>query len=336
MTFHDSIPVWIDCDPGTDDTFAILLALYHKRFNVLGISTVHGNVLLDSTTHNALGLLELLNIPYDSVKVYAGSDRPLVKPPREAKDIHGPTGLGDIDLPVNPHHKPANDMDYIEAIKQAIENYPDELCLVCTGPLTNIVRVFKKYPDLKEKVKLISIMGGGKGIGNVTPFAEFNFYCDPHAASFVVSDPVLSNKIVLAPLNITHKAIATKEIQRKVYNEELENSMLRLTFYKILMFFAKSYAGRPEFIEGPPVHDPLAVFLLLPMLEGSNKYDFKYLRRKIDVITEGEKEGSVIFTNTNLADGINEKDGVYIGLDINVKEFWDYVLDSLALADTHK
>lgn len=197
-----SIPLWLDCDPGTDDAFAILLAVFHPRFKLLGISTVHGNAPLKSTTHNTLALLEVLKVK--NIPVYKGESKPLVKDPYFAFYAHGKSGMGGANLPENISSKPANDKTYMEAIRDAILEYPDEICIAATGTFTNMSKLFEKYPELRGKVKYLTIMGAGFGIGNVTPYAEFNCYVDPEAANNLFHDEVLRNKIIVNGLNITH------------------------------------------------------------------------------------------------------------------------------------
>lgn len=327
------IPVWLDCDPGNDDAFAILLAAFHPQFKLVGISTVHGNAPLSMTTHNALGLLEVLGLEQNEVKVYAGAEVPLVKKPHYALDVHGKSGIGGAQLPENPRIAVSDNKDYLTAMKDAIEAYNGQLCIVATGTLTNLAHLFQKWPQLKQSVKLISIMGGAFDLGNATKYAEFNFYADPHAAQFIVEDPQLSYKTVLAPLNYTHKSIANLVTRSKLYNPENSelNSNLRLTFHKILMFYYSSYIKNPAFIDGPPVHDPLALFLVIKMLalvNGERPSKFEYHRVDIKVVVDGEHEGeSVACGNSEL--------GVVVGDSTDFGEFWSYVETALRNADHH-
>ena len=70
-------PIVIDCDPGIDDAFALLLAIASPELDLRGVTTVAGNQTLERTTENALGVLELAGRP--DVPVAAGADRPLVQ-----------------------------------------------------------------------------------------------------------------------------------------------------------------------------------------------------------------------------------------------------------------
>ncbi|ABN66847.2 uridine nucleosidase (uridine ribohydrolase) [Scheffersomyces stipitis CBS 6054] len=333
MTVGEKIPIWLDCDPGNDDAFAILLALFDPRFELLGISTVHGNAPLSYTTHNALSLLDSLGVEPGTVKVYAGSETPLVNAPQSAPEIHGTTGIGGVEFPEVTKNKVATDVGYLEAMKQAILSHENELCLVCTGTLTNVSKLITECPAIIPKIRYVSIMGGAFNLGNVTPYAEFNFYADPHAAKHVLAE--LGPKIILSPLNITHKATATESIRNQMYDSEdpHRNSDIRNMFYSILMFFSHSYIKKYGITEGPPVHDPLALYCLLPFLQQDKDYKYKYLRRKVSVITEGEHSGESILLNGNSDSSVEEEDGVYIGQDIDVDQFWRTVLRAVNVAD---
>lgn len=328
-----TVPIWLDCDPGTDDAFAILLALFHPQFKLLGISTVYGNAPIESTTRNTLGLLQILGI--NDVPVYMGENTPLVRIPRYALDIHGDSGLGGATLPEELTLKPQL-TKYYDAMKDAILAHPHEICLVGVGTYTNIAILFKKYPELKPLVKYISVMGGAFEMGNNTKYAEFNVISDPHAANQLFHDEELMNKIIVNGLNITHTAMANESVRKRIYNPEGDNnSELRKTFYDILNFYYKNYKSRKDFI-GPPLHDPLAVFNVLPMLDDGHDYNFEYIRRRITANEDpnDEREGETVFVNgSRISDPGNEPNGTIIGKKVDIDLFYEYVLEALDLAD---
>ncbi|EMG47141.1 URH1 Uridine nucleosidase [Candida maltosa Xu316] len=326
------IPIWLDCDPGNDDAFAILLSLFDPRFDLLGITTVHGNAPLHMTTHNTLGLLDLLQT-YNKVKVYSGSEVPLKTPPVYALNVHGANGLGGIEFPEKTTNQVCHDLDYLEAMKQTIDAYSGNICLVCTGALTNIAKLVDKYPEIKSKLKYVSIMGGSFGFGNITSYAEFNFHSDPHAAKIVVDK--LSSKIILSPLNFTHKVIATKNIRQSVYDfaNEKRNSYVRSVFHSILISYAAVYA-QMGLLDGPPIHDPLAVYSLLPFVTGNfDEYGYVCCKKKIEVMVDSEHAGQTVFKDDDDDDG--DGAAVYIGEKLDNKKFWDSILLSLKSADLH-
>ncbi|ODV82006.1 nucleoside hydrolase [Suhomyces tanzawaensis NRRL Y-17324] len=324
MTIHQKIPLWLDCDPGNDDVFAILLAIFSPRFQLLGISTVHGNASVKATTKNALGLLDVLKV--DDVKVYQGLEKPLVNAPKYAAHVHGKTGVGGAVLPENPTVQESTDMSYLDAMKKAILDHENEIVVACTGTMTNLSKLISQYPELKAKIRYVAAMGGCIDGGNVTPYAEFNFNADPHAASHVVQE--LGDKIILAPLNITHTAMALEPVRQRMYQADSElDSPIRKLFYDVVMFFYDKYQIRYGPMAGPPVHDPLALFLVQAFIDDDEKYNFVYERRKMEVIEEGEREGSSVI--------VEGEGGVYIGKSINVDMFWDSVLQALADAVKH-
>lgn len=197
-------PVWMDVDTGTDDAVAILALHKLDCTEIIGISTVCGNSGLENSYRNTRSLNTVCRSSYP---VYRGADKPLVREPFHALAVHGKNGLGDIIVPL-----PENETEYHEAAWEALykaaREYKGKLKLIATGPLTNIAIAFTEYPDLKDYLDTILIMGGATREGNVTPCAEFNFYADPEAASIVLKAGV---PVVLCPLDVTEKALLTPE-----------------------------------------------------------------------------------------------------------------------------
>lgn len=197
------IPVWIDCDPGVDDAMALLLAGRLEELELVGISTVNGNVPLAVDTENALRLRELfgLNCP-----IYAGADRPLLRPCEPGDSFHGPDGLGGATLP--PAQGQVEALPAWDALHEAARRYAGELVLLAVGPLTNVAIALGKYSDLPELLRRTVIMGGSATRGNCTPCAEFNIWADPEAAQAVLRAP---GEKVLFPLEATEAAYLTQE-----------------------------------------------------------------------------------------------------------------------------
>ncbi|KAJ4296027.1 hypothetical protein N0V88_004729 [Collariella sp. IMI 366227] len=119
------IPVWLDCDPGHDDTFAILLAAYHPALRLLGISTVFGNASLEKTTHNATSILTSISAA-STIPVFIGASHALSRPTMHAPtDIHGDSGLdGTLLLPPPPI--PVTTTPAIDAAYAALKSCPQE------------------------------------------------------------------------------------------------------------------------------------------------------------------------------------------------------------------
>lgn len=304
------ISIWLDCDTGHDDAFAILLAAYNPKVKLLGISTVYGNASLSNTTYNTLAILKAIG--REDIPVYAGASKPFCREPASAPDIHGESGLdGTTCLPA-PTQESVITNTAVEAMYNAlIATTKETSWLVLTGALTNSALLFAIHPDLAEHLAGVSIMGGaigggftdaplgalageGERFGNWTPWAEFNIYLDPESAHSVLIHPVIRTKTTLIPLDLTHQFIATVDVQQTALHghnhtvdgtDQVSLPTVRKLFFEILTFFARTYAEVFGLTDGPPLHDPLAVAAVFaPELFSDNGGE----RFEVTVITEGE------------------------------------------------
>ncbi len=259
-----SLPIIIDTDPGQDDAVALLLALASPdELDVVGITSVAGNVPLELTTRNCLMLTELAD--RTDVPVYGGCDAPMVRPLITAEYVHGQSGIDGANLP-----EPSIVVAEGHAVDFIIEAIMSSGAMtVCTlGPLTNIGVALQKEPAIASRIDQLVLMGGGffEG-GNTTPAAEFNIYVDPEAAATVFTSGI---PLVMMPLDVTHQALT---------------SPARLEAFRALGNAAgRSVVGMLEFMErfdmdrygsyGGPVHDPCVIaYLLEPdLFSGRNCY----------------------------------------------------------------
>ncbi len=251
----------IDTDPGQDDAAAIMLAFGSAdELEVLGITTVAGNVPLSLTARNARILCELCG--RTDVKVFAGADAPLSRPLVTAEHVHGKTGLDgpDLDEPT----MPLQDMHAVDFIVETIRNAPSGTVTLCTlGPLTNVALALQKAPDLAGRMAEIIMMGGGffEG-GNITPAAEFNVYVDPEAADIVFRSGV---PIVMMPLDVTHKVLT---LRSRVEKLRAIGTPPALALVAMLEFFER-FDVEKYGSDGGPLHDPTVIaYLLRPDLFG--------------------------------------------------------------------
>jgi inosine-uridine nucleoside N-ribohydrolase len=240
-------PVILDVDPGHDDAVAIMLACGAPELDLLAVTTVAGNVPLQKTTRNALRILSLIG--HTSVPVAAGASSPLHRPLHTAEDIHGESGLDGPEIPdasFEPDGRAATDL-----IAETLKEAPEPVTLIPTGPLTNVATFLREYPELKERVARISLMGGSIGPGNTTPAAEFNVYVDPEAAREVFESGL---PITMSGLDITHQADAGPA-EREALREL---GRVGVVVAELLEFFAANYESTFGF-DAPPLHDPVAV-----------------------------------------------------------------------------
>lgn len=170
----------IDTDTASDDAVALIMALRWPDVEVEAITTVAGNVPVEQATKNALYTVELCG---KDVPVYKGADRPLLREAVTATWFHGNDGLGDMNYPAAKRQAEAK--HGVQALIDTIRANPG-IVLVTLGPLTNIALAVREAPDIVGNVSRCVIMGGAANtIGNVTPAAEYNIWCDPEAARIV-------------------------------------------------------------------------------------------------------------------------------------------------------
>ena len=162
-----------------------MMALAGDNVEVIGVSTVSGNVSLDQVSMNVLRLLSFLG--YGHIPVYAGAHRPLVEPARDASGVHGSNGLGDVALP--PAGRKLETVSAPEGLYRAVREHPGT-AVVALGPLTNIACTIVLHPDFHECIDRLYIMGGAVDRGNVTRYAEFNIAADPEAAEIVFTSGI--------------------------------------------------------------------------------------------------------------------------------------------------
>lgn len=197
--------VLIDTDPGIDDAVAILYALASPKFEVLGITTVAGNIGIGRTTRNAGRILALMG--REDIPVHAGAAGPLARKGFEVAEIHGADGLGGVEFPMPA--VPAKD-DAVGFLARTLLREPaSEVVLMVLGPMTNIARLFREHPVAARRVNRIIAMGGAlRDKGNIGPRSEFNMAADPEAADIVLGSGL---PIVLVPLDVTRQVRATPD-----------------------------------------------------------------------------------------------------------------------------
>lgn len=245
----------IDCDPGQDDAVALLLAFASPdELDLLGITTVGGNVPLELTQRNARMMCDVAG--KQDVPVYAGCAEPLVRPLQTAEMIHGETGINGLDV-----FEPATPLQSEHAVEFIIDTLlhadSESVTLVPTGPLTNIATAINKEPAILSRVEQIVLMGGAmREGGNSTPSAEFNILVDPHAADIVFR---CGRPITAMGLDVSHQVLSTEERVERI--KALDNPVATATA-GMLSFFdrfdTKKYASR-----GAPLHDPCTIAWLL-------------------------------------------------------------------------
>ncbi|MBE9110349.1 nucleoside hydrolase [Nodosilinea sp. LEGE 07298] len=243
----------IDCDPGVDDAIALLLAFASPaEFDLLGITTVAGNVPLALTAANARRICHLAQ--RTDVPVYAGCPRPLLRSLTTAEDIHGSTGLGEGLLPEPT--MPLQDQHAVAFLIEQLTTAATPITLATLGPLTNLAVALIQCPEIARGIDQVVMMGGALGPGNITPAAEFNLYVDPHAAKVVVDAGL---PLTMIGLDVTHQVVTTPD--RLAALENLGTPVGK-TAADLLRPYGQIDCDRHD-LAAPPLHDPCVIAYLL-------------------------------------------------------------------------
>ncbi|MBQ8622082.1 MAG: nucleoside hydrolase [Oscillospiraceae bacterium] len=248
--------MFIDCDPGVDDSIAILFALYRKDVEIVGISTSVGNVSAAQGAQNALRILKLAGFE-GQIPVCAGAEKPLCG---ETEDfpafIHGVNGTGDIELPAS-SQQPV-DMDVSDFMYQKACEHEGELVLVTLGRMTNVANTLAKYPDYARKIKRVVAMGGTVySHGNVSPVVEANIGGDPEAADITM---LADWDLTLVGLDVTLKTHLKREDVDKLLrccNPAKKDAVSFIS--DELWYYMNGSRVQNYTMEYSPLHDPLAM-----------------------------------------------------------------------------
>lgn len=241
----EGIPLLMDCDPGIDDAMALMMVKASGIFDLKSLTSVSGNLGIETTTRNIALFSEVLGFQAELAR---GASEPLVKERFSAADIHGNDGLGGAShlfdcTPDLSKVKPSA----VDTMRRLLMEETRKTAIIATGPLTNIALLLKTYPEVKEKILVISIMGGSLEEGNVTALSEFNFYVDPEAASIVFKSGV---PLLLSGLHLTKDATITRDNLEEIRRYP---GVLSKPAAKMLETYPDT---------GHPLHDPCAVLAL--------------------------------------------------------------------------
>jgi purine nucleosidase len=305
----------LDCDPGQDDTVAIILAHGSPRIDLCAITTVAGNQTLDKTTLNARRVATVAGIR--GVPIAAGCDRPLLRELVTAGEIHGASGL---DGPTFPEPQvPLEGTHAVDLIVDLVMASPGEVALVPTGPLTNVAMALRREPRIAKRVKEVVLMGGSYTRGNVTPAAEFNIMVDPEAAAIVFE---AGWPLTMIGLDLTHQARATPEVIERIAGVGTPLSTIVL---QMLEFYGRAYRAA-ERLGHPPVHDPCAIARIIR----------SEVVRCVDAFVAVETQGRWTsgMTVTEFRADRGRPFNARVATELDFEGFWDLVVDALARIGT--
>src|ERR687895_1511312 len=311
----------MDVDTGIDDAVAIMMALQSPEIEIIGITSVTGNVTARAAALNTLGILSMMD-KESKIPVVIGASRPLSRKIFHAEQVHGKKGLGNIRLQCDPALLQKRDTS--DFLSETLASYrTGEVALIATGPLTNIAKLIIDNPVITRSLSKICIMGGAYGLaskiyGNITQHAEFNFYCDPKAAQIVMSHAssgAVSLNIV--GLDVTDKyltiddqfisRLSNRQCKKKKKGDGnsdkvpiIVKSLLRYPLTKFSKFdlpdvFAVAMLERPEL--------------------------FRFKSGKVDIVQNGVLLGHSRFVRG--IHNINEDNKIFVATEVKSKKVFD-------------
>ncbi|WP_139364986.1 nucleoside hydrolase [Sutcliffiella halmapala] len=268
------------CDPGIDDSLAIMYALLDPGFELVGIVTSYGNVSKEQATANTAYLLQLAG--KNDIPIIPGAAMPvqqddLIYYPQ----IHGENGIGPIQPPRNLQYQ----IYPFDTIRIMIERYGNELIIVDTGRTTTLATAFILYHEQIKMVSAFYLMGGAFFVpGNITALAEANFFGDPTSTNFILKH---AHNLTITPLNVTQHAIITPEmVNYLIQNAENPFSLLMKPIFE---YYYAAYKGLVPGISGAPIHD----LVTLMVVKNPTIVDYLHYTAKV-IEDEGAKGMSYI------------------------------------------
>ncbi|KZV55056.1 putative uridine nucleosidase 1 [Dorcoceras hygrometricum] len=309
----------IDTDPGIDDSMAILMAFQTPLLEILGLTTIFGNVSTADATRNALLLCEIAGCP--DVPVAEGNAEPLKRgKPRIADFVHGSDGLGNIAIPLPKSKK--SEKTASEFLVEEVSKYPGEVSILALGPLTNLALAIKRDSSFASKVKRVVILGGAFfALGNVNPAAEANIYGDPEAADIVLTSGA---NIDVVGINITTQVKLTDTDLDKLRQSKGRHAQLICDMCK----FYRDWHVKSDGFCGIFLHDPVSfVALVRPDL-------FTFKEGVVRVETQGICVGHTLMDQGlkkwNASNPWSELSPVSVAWEVKVEKVIDYIFETLS------
>jgi len=309
----EPIRVVLDVDTGVDDAMAIALAVAAPTVDLVGVTTVAGNVEIEHTTANTLRVLDFVGAAH--VPVYRGMTRPLDRPLRTAAWVHGTDGLGGADIAPSARAPEATSAP--QFLADVARANPGALTFVFVGPLTNLAVALALEPELPRLVQRLVIMGGAFRVpGNTTPTAEFNIYADPQAAAQVVA---AGFEATWVGLDVTMQTQLDRAQWENLGEATVPNRAL------VRMMGARMFS-LPDRL-GIALHDPLAMAVAIdPSLVEAPE------ERVIIDATHGPCEGTTVLLRANRHDEpIGAGSATRVAHTVDADRFGAFFADTLGL-----
>jgi inosine-uridine nucleoside N-ribohydrolase len=312
-------PIVLDVDTGTDDAVALMLAALHPDLELLGVTTVNGNVEVARCTDNTLRTLDWIG--RGDIPVYEGLSRPIVRAdfpvPRATKrdaNVHMAV------LPLPDAKSKKQSLAAPAYLNQVFAKRPGEATLVAVGPLSNLAAAIALDPSFVGNVPELMIMGGAINKSNVTPSAEFNIWADPEAAAVVFSAGF--RKVTMVPLDATHQALISLDQCRALrgLNSPAGEAAAKFVEFRIAGYQANQPTGVPD---TAPVHDAVCIAALV---------DDKVIETKLlNVVVETRGDYTIGRTVVDHEKRTTRAPNCHVALSADRERFFNILLANFAM-----
>lgn len=290
-------------DPGIDDAWAMVIA--SATSDVVGVSTVAGNVPLPHTFGNAGGIMEVLQKSYP---LLPGAEHPLLSPLMTAEEFHGKGGLGRW---TGRRVEVREDAERVWSYWARHADQWQDVDLVATAPMTNLAIAILAYPNLGRNFRSFTCMCGAMPGADMDKAQEFNIYVDPHAADIVFH---WATPVQLIGINVAHKAlIPIKDLARL-----REFGKVGQMLGEMLSFYSERSKGEGGDPTAFPIDDVVAVAAVV------NPDLFRWREMPLAVVREGPLRGTVVISPIDV-----KRPPVRVAVDIDVEGFRQWVWASM-------
>ncbi len=306
--------VIIDTDPGIDDAVALAIALFDPALEVVAITATGGNVSPLQATRNVQTIVEQLDPPRWPRIGAAPEDNPL---PADNRRIHGQNGLGNVDFPFAELAKthPAE-----KVLCDEIRSAPEEITVLCLGPLSNIARAMQRDPELPALIGRLVISGGAiNTASHISPVADFNIYCDPMAARAVIKSPTTKTMV---PLDLSGELAFTFDLLDQLPPETTRAGRFLRQILPFAYRAQRQVLGREHIV----LHDLTALAAV------TNPELFETEMLAADVETEGELTSGMVVFDRRLAGVRQWRPNVDVALKADLSAIHDCVLRGIERA----
>ena len=305
--------VIIDCDMGIDDAVALCMTLFDSRLDVLAVTATEGCVTAEQANNNLQAIVaELDPARYPRLGIATRTDD---APAVDTRYLYGEDGLGNAGFEsLNRQHAITAEKLIIETVRA----HPEEVTILCLGPMTNLARAFRRDPTLAAIVDKVVMTGGSlNGQGNITPCAELNFYFDPTSAREVLKSRTTK---ILIPLDVTRAVTFGFETL-----DDLPKTNTR-TGYFLRQILPHTFRSHRQQLgqETITLNDAVgALALLEPEL-------FKYEPYACDIETDGELTRGVLVTDQRMQP--EWRHNVTVATSADPDQVQQYIIDQLMVA----